>query len=339
MEWLAEYGLFLAKSVTVLIALFLFLAMLSSLKDKNRRSEGALTVTKVNEQLSRMTDRLGQAVLDKQALKAMHKARKLGNKSQGKAAADRNKVFVLNFNGDIKATALENLRQEVTAVLELATPSDEVVVKLESGGGMVHAYGLAASQLTRVREAGVPLTICVDKVAASGGYMMACIADRILVAPFAMLGSIGVVAQIPNFNKVLRKHDIEYEMLTAGEYKRTLTLFGENTEKGREKFQEDLENIHRLFKGFVGRYRPSLDVEAVATGEVWFGLEAIDNALADEIMTSDQYVSQRVRQADVFEVHYVIRKRVQDKLAAGLSSSLDRLLLTWASRFHNQRFW
>ena len=339
MEWIAEYGLFLAKSVTVLIALFLFLAMVSSLKDKNRRMEGALTVTKVNEQLARMTDRLGQTVLDKQTLKAMHKARKLATKSQGKAAADRNKVFVLNFNGDIKATALENLRQEVTAVLELATPSDEVVVKLESGGGMVHAYGLAASQLTRVREAGVPLTVCVDKVAASGGYMMACIADRILVAPFAMLGSIGVVAQIPNFHKVLRKHDVEYEMLTAGEYKRTLTLFGENTEKGREKFQEDLENIHRLFKGFVGRYRPSLDVEAVATGEVWFGLEAIDNALADEIMTSDQYVSQRVRQADVFEVHYVIRKRVQDKLAAGLSSSLDRLLLTWVSRFHNQRFW
>lgn len=339
MEWLAEYGLFLAKSVTVLIALFLFLAMVSSLKDKNRRTEGALTVTKVNEQVARMTDRLGQAVLDKPALKAMHKARKLANKNQAKGASDRNKVFVLNFNGDIKASALENLRQEVTAVLELATPSDEIVVKLESGGGMVHAYGLAASQLTRVREAGVPLTVCVDKVAASGGYMMACIADRILVAPFAMLGSIGVVAQIPNFNKVLRKHDIEYEMLTAGEYKRTLTLFGENTEKGREKFQEDLESIHRLFKGFVGRYRPSLDVEAVATGEVWFGLEAIENALADEIMTSDQYVSQRVRQADVFEVHYVIRKRVQDKLAAGLSSSLDRLLLTWASRFHNQRFW
>lgn len=339
MEWLAEYGLFLAKSVTVLIALFLFVAMLSSLKDKNRRSEGSLTVTKVNEQLTRMTERLGQAILDKQALKAMQKAHKLANKSQSKGAAGRNKVFVLNFNGDIKASALDNLRQEVTAVLEVATPSDEVVVKLESGGGMVHAYGLAASQLTRVREAGVPLTVCVDKVAASGGYMMACIADRILVAPFAMLGSIGVVAQIPNFNKVLRKHDVEYEMLTAGEYKRTLTLFGENTDKGREKFQEDLENIHRLFKGFVGRYRPSLDVEAVATGEVWFGLEAIDNALADEIMTSDQYVSQRVRQADVFEVHYVIRKRVQDKLAAGLSSSLDRLLLTWASRFHNQRFW
>ncbi|HDZ57529.1 MAG TPA: protease SohB [Pseudomonas xinjiangensis] len=339
MEWLAEYGLFLAKAVTVLVVVLLIIAMIASLKGKNRRAEGTLTVNKLNAQLARMTERLGQAVLDKPAFKAMHKARKLADKANSKAGSERSRVFVLNFNGDIKASALENLRQEVTAVLELATPQDEIVVKLESGGGMVHAYGLAASQLTRVRDAGVPLTVCVDKVAASGGYMMACIADRILAAPFAMLGSIGVVAQIPNFNRILRKHDIDYEMLTAGEYKRTLTLFGENSEKGREKFQEDLENIHRLFKGFVGRYRPSLDVEAVATGEVWFGLEAVDNQLADEIKTSDQYISQRVGQADVFEVHYVIRKRMQDKLSSGLSATLDRLLLTWASRFHNQRFW
>jgi serine protease SohB len=338
-EWLAEYGLFLAKAVTVLVAVFLILTMIASLKDRNKRNEGYLSVVRLNEQFGRLAERLGQSVLDKASFKVMHKARKLADKNRAKAAAQRSKVYVLTFNGDIKATALENLRHEITAVLELATPDDEVVVRLDSGGGLVHAYGLAASQLTRVRDAGVPLTVCVDKVAASGGYMMACVADRVLAAPFAMLGSIGVVAQIPNFNKVLRKHDIEYEMLTAGEYKRTLTLFGENTDKGREKFQEDLETIHRLFKEFVARYRPVLNVEQVATGEVWFGLEAIERKLADQISTSDEYLSQRVRQADVFEVHYIIRKRMQDKLSAGLSATLDRLLVTWASRFHNQRFW
>lgn len=246
---------------------------------------------------------------------------------------------MLNFNGDIKASALESLRHEVTAVLELATPRDEIVLRLESGGGMVHAYGLAASQLTRVRDAGVPLTICVDKVAASGGYMMACIGDRVLAAPFAMLGSIGVVAQLPNFHRVLKKHDVDYEMLTAGEYKRTLTLFGENTEKGREKFQEDLENIHRLFKQFVSRYRPVLNVDEVATGEVWFGTEALQKALADEIRTSDEYISQRIRQADVFEVHFHRPKKLQDRLSSTMSAALDRLLLTWVSRLYNQRFW
>lgn len=339
MEWLAEYGLFAAKALTALVVVFIILVMVASLRGRQRRGEGVLQVTRLNDQLANMTDRLGQAVLDKPALKALHKSRKQEARVRSKGGADRDKVFVLNFNGDIKASALESLRHEVTAVLELATPRDEIVLRLESGGGMVHAYGLAASQLTRVRDAGVPLTVCVDKVAASGGYMMACIGDRVLAAPFAMLGSIGVVAQLPNFHRVLKKHDVDYEMLTAGEYKRTLTLFGENTEKGREKFQEDLENIHRLFKQFVTRYRPTLDVDEVATGEVWFGTEALQKALADEIRTSDEYISQRIRQADVFEVHFHRPKKLQDRLSSTMSAALDRLLLTWVSRLYNQRFW
>lgn len=339
MEWLAEYGLFAAKALTALVVVFIILVMVASLRGRQRRGEGVLQVTRLNDQLANMTDRLGQAVLDKPALKALHKSRKQEARARSKGGADRDKVFVLNFNGDIKASALESLRHEVTAVLELATPRDEIVLRLESGGGMVHAYGLAASQLTRVRDAGVPLTICVDKVAASGGYMMACIGDRVLAAPFAMLGSIGVVAQLPNFHRVLKKHDVDYEMLTAGEYKRTLTLFGENTEKGREKFQEDLENIHRLFKQFVARYRPVLNVDEVATGEVWFGTEALQKALADEIRTSDEYISQRIRQADVFEVHFHRPKKLQDRLSSTMSAALDRLLLTWVSRLYNQRFW
>ena len=169
--------------------------------------------------------------------------------------------------------------------------------------------------------------------------MMACIADRVLAAPFAMLGSIGVVAQLPNVHRLLKKHDIDFEMLTAGEYKRTLTIFGENSDKGREKFQEDLETIHRLFKAFVARYRPTLDIDAVATGEVWFGSEALSRGLADEIKTSDQYLCERVRQADVFEVQFEQRKRLQERLSGGLSQTADKLLVTWASRFHNQRFW
>lgn len=339
MEWLAEYGMFLAKAVTFLVAIFLVVAMVAGLKERKGRAAGSLSVIRLNDQLERMTDRLSETILGKTALKARSKARKALLKARNKSADTPKRVYVLNFHGDIKATALENLRHEVTAILEVATAKDEVVVKLESGGGMVHAYGLAASQLTRIRDAGVPLTICVDKVAASGGYMMACIADKVLAAPFAMLGSIGVVAQIPNFNKMLKKHDVDFEMLTAGEYKRTLTLFGENTEKGREKFQEDLENIHRLFKAFVAQYRPKLDVAAVATGEVWFGTEALDNALADEISTSDQYISRMIHEADVFEVHYVMRKKLQDRLSGGASAALDNLMLTWLSRFHNQRFW
>ena len=341
MEWFDQYVFFLAKALTVLLVVGALIVLVAASKGRGKRAEGTLQVSRLNDRFQRMNEQLSELVLSKQARKAQLKIRKQEAKARSKdpQADEQGRVYVLNFHGDIKASALENLRHEVSAVLEIVRPSDEVLVRLESGGGMVHAYGLAASQLVRVREAGIPLTIAVDKVAASGGYMMAYIADRVLAAPFAMLGSIGVVAQLPNVHRLLKKHDIDFEMLTAGEYKRTLTIFGENSDKGREKFQEDLETIHRLFKAFVARYRPTLDIDAVATGEVWFGSEALSRGLADEIKTSDQYLCERVRQADVFEVQFEQRKRLQERLSGGLSQTADKLLVTWASRFHNQRFW
>ncbi len=182
------------------------------------------------------------------------------------------------------------------------------MLRLESGGGMVHSYGLASSQLARIRQAGVPLTVCIDKVAASGGYMMACIGEKIISAPFAILGSIGVVAQLPNVNRLLKKHDIDFEVLTAGEYKRTLTVFGENTEKGREKFQEDLDITHELFKNFVSNYRPQLAIDEVATGEVWLGVAAQGKGLVDELKTSDEYLAERAKGAELYHLHYAERK-------------------------------
>lgn len=336
--WISEYGLFLAKVLTFLLAALVLLAAVAAARGKQRRGEGVLQITSVNERLQRMSDRLAEQVLDKAGLKQRARQKKADQKARERHPEQRSRLYVLDFHGDIKASALDSLRHEVTAVLEMARPADEVLVRLESGGGMVHAYGLAAAQLVRLREAGIPLVVSVDKVAASGGYMMACIADRILAAPFAMLGSIGVVAQLPNFNKLLKKHDVDYEMLTAGEYKRTLTLFGENTDKGREKFQQDLENIHALFKVFVSRYRPALDIDKVATGEVWFGSDALERALADSLTTSDEYLSRRAADSDVYELHYVMRKGLQERVAAGMSSSADRLLLTWLSRLNNQYF-
>ena len=249
-------------------------------------------------------------------------------------------VYVLDFDGDMKASEVENFREEITTVLTLAKPEDEVIVRLESPGGMVHSYGLASSQLARIRSANIPLTICVDKVAASGGYMMACIADKILAAPFAVIGSIGVVASLPNFNKVLKKLDVDYDVLTAGEYKRTLTMLGENTEAGRQKFIDDLEETHELFKGFVGEFRPKLDIPLVATGETWYGKVALEKLLVDGISTSDEYISQRVKETSVFEVKYVQKKSWQEKLGvsaqAAVEKSLDKVisksLHSWTTR-------
>lgn len=339
MEFFAEYAAFLAKTVTLVVAVVVILAAAVAVRSKGRRVVGHLQVDKLNDFYKQLRQRLEQAVLDKDQLKAAHKAEAKAAKLAKKSAVHQPRVFVLDFDGDIKASATDSLRHEITALLSLATPQDEVVLRLESGGGMVHSYGLASSQLARIRQAGIPLTVCIDKVAASGGYMMACIGDKIISAPFAMLGSIGVVAQLPNVHRLLKKHDIDFEVLTAGEYKRTLTIFGENTEKGREKFQEDLEVIHELFKNFVARYRPQLDIDDIATGEVWLGIAALEKQLVDELKTSDEYLAERAREAELFHLHYAEKKSLQERVGLAASVALDRFTLNWLSRLNQQRFW
>jgi len=338
-EFLAEYAGFLARTVTVVVAIVVVLLVIAVLRQKGQRSSGHLSVRKLNEFYRELREHLEDSVLHKDQLKRQRKAEAKAHKAEQKRPVEKPRVFVLDFDGDIKASATEQLRHEVTAVLSMAQPADEVVVRLESGGGMVHAYGLASSQLARLRDAGVPLTVCVDKVAASGGYMMACVANRVLAAPFAVLGSIGVVAQLPNVHRLLKKHDIDVEVLTAGEFKRTLTVFGENTEKGREKFQEDLELTHHLFKGFVSRYRPQLDIDKVATGEVWLGLSALEHELVDALQTSDEYLARRANEAELFQLRFINRKSLQERIGLAASVAIDRVLLGWWERLLQQRFW
>jgi serine protease SohB len=270
---------------------------------------------------------MDEASLKKQAKEEKQKLKK-EKAEQKKAAKDevnsiqKKRIFVLDFDGDVRAQAVDTMREEISAILTVATEHDEVVLKLESGGGVVHGYGLAASQLSRIKDKSIPLTICVDKVAASGGYMMACIATKILAAPFAMVGSIGVVAQVPNFHKILKKNDVDYDLFTAGEYKRTVTMFGENTDKAREKFSLELEETHELFKDFVVKNRPSVDIPKVATGEVWFGQQAVDLNLVDQLGTSDQYLMEAAVDSQVYSVTLKAKKTLQEKLGIGVENAL-----------------
>ena len=343
MEFLTEYGLFLAKVTTVVFAIAMIVSIVVGASQKNKQSgeKGHLEITPLNQQFDDMSEAMLIATMDESLQKAeekkLHKAkkkqakldRKLGkklskdlDKNQSKnSAADssgdvetKSRVFVLNFNGNISASATSHLREEITAVLTQATAHDEVLVKLESPGGMVHSYGLASSQLDRIRKAQIPLTVCVDKVAASGGYMMACIADRIIAAPFAVLGSIGVVAQVPNFNRLLKSQKVDVELHTAGAHKRTLTMFGENTDEGRLKFKAELEEVHQLFKVFVSDNRPQVEIEVVATGEAWYGQRALEQQLIDEIQTSDEYLIDKMPTAAVYEIVYEIQQSKVEKL-------------------------
>ncbi|MEB8575078.1 protease SohB [Cronobacter sakazakii] len=343
MNLLAEYGLFLAKIVTVVVAIAIVIALIANLTQRKKAQRGELRVTRLGEEYKEMKEEVAAALLDTHQHKLWHKNQKKKNKQEAKAAKARAKrgdaapagkptLYVLDFKGSIDAHEVSALREEVTAVLAVAKPADEVLVRLESPGGVVHGYGLAASQLQRLRERQIPLTIAVDKVAASGGYMMACVANNIVAAPFAIIGSIGVVAQIPNFNRLLKRNDIDIELHTAGQYKRTLTLLGENTEEGREKFREDLNETHHLFKEFVHSMRPSLDIDAVATGEHWYGVQAKEKGLVDEISTSDDLIIARMAEREVVSLRYMQRKRLMDRFTGSAAQSLDRLLLRWWQR-------
>ncbi len=339
----AEYGLFLAKIVTVVVAIAIVITLIANLTQRKKAQRGELRVTRLGEEYKEMKEEVAAALLDPHQHKQWHKNQKKKNKQEAKAAKARAKrgeaapagkptLYVLDFKGSIDAHEVSALREEVTAVLAVAKPQDEVLLRLESPGGVVHGYGLAASQLQRLRERQIPLTIAVDKVAASGGYMMACVANNIVAAPFAIIGSIGVVAQIPNFNRLLKRNDIDIELHTAGQYKRTLTLLGENTEEGREKFREDLNETHQLFKEFVHSMRPSLDIDAVATGEHWYGVQAQEKGLVDEISTSDDLIIARMQERDVVSLRYMQRKRLMDRFTGSAAQSLDRLLLRWWQR-------
>lgn len=243
------------------------------------------------------------------------------------------KIFVLDFKGDIQASAVQNLREEITLILATAKAGrDRIVVRLESPGGMVHGYGLAAAQLVRLRDAGFHLTICVDKVAASGGYMMACIANEIIAAPFAIVGSIGVVAQVPNFNRLLKEHNVDFELYTAGQYKRTVTMFGENTPEGKAKFEEELQQTHVLFKHFVEKYRPQLNVDKVATGEHWYGEDALDLNLVDKLQTSDEYLLALLPQHDVYVINTRKKATLGEKLGLQAAQMADSLIPTVMSK-------
>ncbi|EXA66309.1 peptidase S49 family protein [Acinetobacter baumannii 348935] len=283
-----------------------------------------IRISHLNARINEQRKKIAQTTSSK--LELLQLSQQLSKEARARKKTNQ-KIYLLDFKGDMAASAVESLREEITLILSTAKAGrDRVIVRLESPGGMVHGYGLAAAQLVRLREAGFHVTICVDKVAASGGYMMACIANEVLSAPFAIVGSIGVVAQVPNFNRLLKENKIDFELYTAGQYKRTVTMFGENTEEGKAKFEEELQQTHALFKHFVEKYRPQLNVEKVATGEHWYGQDALDLNLIDKLQTSDEYLLGLLPQHDVYLIQTRKKPTLGEKLGLQAAQIADSFI-------------
>lgn len=337
MEWLLQYIVFLAETVTIVLAIMVVVIFIV-LQRKKSEPHGSLQIKDLTLEYQEIKETMQLNIMSEQQIKQLKKQQKKLKKQQKKQSKqadtdnvavkdkdDKSVCYVLSFNGSVDAHEVEDLRQEISAILAVIKPEDKVMLKLESPGGVVHGYGLAASQLMRFKNRNIHLTAIVDKVAASGGYMMACTADKIIAAPFAIVGSIGVVAQIPNFHRLLKKNEIDVELQTAGQYKRTLTMFGENTEEGRQKFQQELEETHLLFKDFVAENRPNVNIDDVATGEHWFAVQAKDKGLVDEIGTSDDVILSLLDDYKIIEIKYQRRKKLSDRFAKNVVSGVEKL--------------
>ncbi|VFP83053.1 protease SohB [Candidatus Erwinia haradaeae] len=336
MDLLSFYGLFLAKTITVMVALTILMLMIPNIKKRHHSRTGRLTLMRLDKYYYEIQNKIRLEKMNHFQQKLWKKEHKKKEQQEAKYAKKQNKLvnsmdkekptlYVINFKGSMDAREVSSLRKEVSAILSTAEIGDEVLLRLESPGGVVHGYGLAASQLQRFRNHSIPLTITVDKIATSGGYMMACVADCIIAAPFALIGSIGVVGQIPNFNRLLKHNKIDLELYTAGEYKRTLTLFGENTEEGREKFRDNLNQTHLLFKQFVHQMRPKLCIDEVSNGEYWYGTQALEKGLIDMISTSDDWIINKISTHQIIEIRYVYNKSLLDRLNHKVSYGISKL--------------
>ena len=333
LEFAADYGLFVLKVATIVAAIAVIIVAAAG----KRVQAETLDVESLNDKYRDLALSLRRALAGKQARKKLDKEEKARHKAEAKADRDRPRSFVIDFKGDLKASAVQSLREEVTAILDVAGEDDEVVVRLENSGGAVHEHGLAAAQLVRLRNDKLKLIVAIDKVAASGGYLMACVADRVVAAPFAIVGSIGVIAQIPNFNRALETYGVDFEEATAGKYKRTVTMFGKNSDEDRAKLRADLEDVHELFKSVVGRYRPTLDLGKVATGEYWYGTRALELGLVDELSTSDELLAGSSRERDLYRIRFRVKKGLKDRLASGVETLLERAdIATWRRRFESR---
>lgn len=335
LEIFLEYGLFLLKVITVLISVIVLISFVAASK-KSNTSEG-LEIENLNERYKGLSDSLNKAVMEKDEWKKKQKSEKAIAKKNKKKKTRKPKAYILDFIGDIKASAVPSLREEVTAILDIAKRNDQIVLRLDNHGGVVHEHGLAASQLARIRQKKIHLTVVVDKVAASGGYLMASVANKIYAAPFAILGSIGVIAQLPNFNRLLDNYGVDFEQITAGQYKRNVTMFGKNTDEDREKLKDQLEEIHELFKSSVNEYRPQLDLERVATGEHWYGSKALELGLIDEIKTSDELLIEMAKKYEIFSVKLMVKKPLKKRLLSNIDSLLEKVDdIRWKKRFETK---
>lgn len=293
--WLLSLGQHMLIFALLLLAVMIAFALLGLLSRKNAQARGnkqaaAHNLTKVHPDL---VYNLRAALANQPARNKLSRARP----ASGKVTA------VLRFEGDTMATGRQDFARMVDEVLHNKERIQRVIVVVNSPGGGVSVYGQMFAGMERMRNAGVDVTACVDTYAASGGYLMSVPAQRIIAAPFAMVGSIGVVSEFMNFNKLLRRLGVEPMTITAGELKRTVTPLSEVTEENKAAYKAQLEAIHRQFIAVVKKYR-EVDADRVCTGNHWTAAESVELKLnlVDGLATSQEYLFEANQTEDLVTI-------------------------------------
>ncbi len=317
------------------VLVFAILGIVSALSKKDKKSKEPKVIIQSLSKVYHDRELGLRKKINKYAAKKWLKSKNKLNKKN--KPSDKPILFVLDFKGDVKASATQQFRELIDVLLlhHQDTPC-EVLLRIDSPGGMVNQYGFASAQCQRLTQAGIHLTIAIDRVAASGGYMMACVADQILAAPFAVVGSIGVIFQLPNFHRYLDKHNIDVELLTAGDDKRNLTMLAKNTDEDREKCQEQIEEVHALFKNHVANERPQCDMERIATGRYWYGTQAFELRLVDKLITSDDYLLSKYSSHQLYHLSMSSKKDWKKSLSHDGSALLQKAS-QWIERLSSDR--
>ncbi|KZX82185.1 hypothetical protein A3715_00045, partial [Oleiphilus sp. HI0009] len=293
-----------------------------------KNSDGRIIVKSLNEEYQEIQD----ALLKFKPLKPI----KSSSIRKFKASPNKQSIFVLDFKGDKTASSVGSLSKEVSAILSVAKPNDEVFLRLESPGGTITGYGLASQQLIRLREAGIRLVVSVDEIATSGGYMMAAVGDRIIASPTSMLGSIGVIMEVPNFYNLLDRAGVQFHQFTAGKHKRLVSMTNKIGDAAKDQINQDLEKSHELFKNHVHTYRNSVNLESVSHGDVWSAKYCLDNKLVDDLMTSEAYLFDRASRANIFHISWDVERSFSDKLSSFAAqasiNTLDKVALHYGSK-------
>lgn len=198
---------------------------------------------------------------------------------------------------------------------------EAIVLRIDSPGGSVVGSDEIYQALLAIDK---PLVVSMGEVAASGGYYIACAADRVLANPGTLTGSIGVISMVPNIEELMEKIGVEVLVIKSGALKDEGSVFREMTEEEREVWQRIIDEAYDQFVGIVadGRDLPPQAVRELADGRVYTGHQALELGLVDELGNLSEAIELAAKMGGIVEEPRIIEYPATPSLMETIFGSL-----------------